>query len=61
MVLEITELTGELPVDKYGLDVSHIWNVVRREVRDIPGWEVGGDGYNIYFFIFKTFNVDGFM
>ncbi|MBN4055459.1 DUF4011 domain-containing protein [bacterium AH-315-K03] len=38
--LEITELEGELPTDDSGLDVEKIWNIVRREIRDIPGWEV---------------------
>lgn len=38
--LEITELEGELPTDDSGLDVHRIWEIVRREVRDIPGWEV---------------------
>jgi len=38
--LEITELEGELPTDESGLDVEKIWNIVRREIRDIPGWEV---------------------
>lgn len=38
--LEITELEGELPTDESGLDVHRIWEIVRREIRDISGWEV---------------------
>ncbi len=38
--LEITELAGELPTDDHGLDVDGIWQILRREIRDIPGWEV---------------------
>lgn len=38
--LDIAELAGELPTDDHGLDVEGIWNIVRREVRDIEGWEV---------------------
>ena len=38
--LEIAELEGELPTDDSGLDVHRIWEIVRREIRDIPGWEV---------------------
>ncbi|CAA0095891.1 ATP-dependent RecD-like DNA helicase [BD1-7 clade bacterium] len=38
--LEIAELAGELPTDDSGLDVHRIWEIVRREIRDIPGWEV---------------------
>jgi hypothetical protein len=39
----IPGLEGELPTDDHGLDVSSIWNMVRRAVRDIAGWEVVED------------------
>jgi len=38
--LDIAELTGDLPTDEHGLDIEGIWNIVRREIRDIGGWEV---------------------
>lgn len=38
--LELSELQGALPTDDSGLDVEKIWNIVRREIRDISGWEV---------------------
>jgi very-short-patch-repair endonuclease len=38
--LRIPELEGELPTDESGVDVSRIWNAVRRAVRDMPGFEV---------------------
>lgn len=38
--LEIRGLDGELPADESGVDVTGIWNVVRRAVRDVPGFEV---------------------
>ena len=41
--LEIPELSKELPKDDSGLDVDGIWNIVRRHVRDIEGWEVSED------------------
>lgn len=41
--LEIPELSEELPKDDSGLDVNHIWNIVRRQVRDLEGWEVSQD------------------
>jgi len=39
-VLDIAGLAGDLPTDDHGLDIDGIWNIVRREVRDIEGWEV---------------------
>lgn len=41
--LDIPELAGALPTDESGLDVSRIWNIVRRAVRDTPGFEVAED------------------
>jgi len=41
--LEIPELAGALPVDEAGIDVPRIWNLVRRAVRDTPGFEVVED------------------
>lgn len=38
--LTIPELGGDLPTDDSGIDVERIWNVVRRAVRDVPGFEV---------------------
>lgn len=38
--LDIAELAGDLPTDDHGLDIEAIWDIVRREVRDIEGWEV---------------------
>ncbi|MCK0546996.1 DUF3320 domain-containing protein [Pseudomonas syringae] len=38
--LVIPGLDGELPSDESGIDVTGIWNVVRRAVRDVPGFEV---------------------
>ena len=38
--LDIVELTNELPTDDHGLDIEGIWDIVRREIRDIEGWEV---------------------
>lgn len=38
--LSIPGLDGELPTDESGIDVPGIWNMVRRAVRDIPGFEV---------------------
>ena len=36
----IPGLDGELPSDESGIDVTGIWNMVRRAVRDVPGFEV---------------------
>ena len=38
--LLIPGLDGELPGDETGIDVTGIWNRVRRAVRDVPGFEV---------------------
>lgn len=38
--LLIPGLDGELPSDESGIDVTGIWNMVRRAVRDVPGFEV---------------------
>lgn len=38
--LMIPGLDGELPSDESGIDVTGIWNMVRRAVRDVPGFEV---------------------
>lgn len=38
--LVIPGLEGELPTDDSGIDVAGIWNIVRRAVRDVPGFEV---------------------
>ncbi|MFW9078854.1 DUF3320 domain-containing protein [Pseudomonas sp. P2757] len=41
--LVIPGLEGELPADDNGIDVIGIWNIVRRAVRDVPGFEVTTD------------------
>lgn len=41
--LTINGLDGELPTDESGIDVDGIWNMVRRAVRDMPGFEVTRD------------------
>lgn len=41
--LEIRELDGDLPEDQSGVDVTSIWNIVRRAVRDMPRFEVTTD------------------
>jgi hypothetical protein len=41
--IQMAELEGDLPTDDTGLDVERIWNMVRLQVRDIPGWEVVED------------------
>lgn len=38
--LAIPELDGPLPADDSGIDVRAVWTLVRRAVRDIPGFEV---------------------
>lgn len=38
--LNIQGLSDNLPTDESGIDVEGIWNVVRRAVRDMPGFEV---------------------
>ncbi|HXR91699.1 MAG TPA: DUF3320 domain-containing protein [Steroidobacteraceae bacterium] len=41
--LNISGLSGDLPTDESGIDVEGIWNIVRRAVRDMPGFEVTTD------------------
>lgn len=41
--MDLSDLAGELPKDEHGLNVAEIWTRVRRQVRDIPGWEVVED------------------
>jgi very-short-patch-repair endonuclease len=41
--LNISGLSGDLPTDESGIDVERIWNIVRRAVRDMPGFEVTAD------------------
>ena len=41
--LNLGDLDGALPTDQSGIDVDGIWNRVRREVRDAPGFEVVED------------------
>lgn len=41
--LTINGLDGDLPTDESGIDVDGIWNMVRRAVRDIAGFEVTRD------------------
>lgn len=41
--LNIAGLSGDLPTDESGIDVEGIWNIVRRAVRDMPGFEVTPD------------------
>jgi very-short-patch-repair endonuclease len=41
--LNISGLSGGLPTDESGIDVEGIWNIVRRAVRDMPGFEVTTD------------------
>ena len=41
--LEIPELAGALPTDASGIDVPRVWNLVRRAVRDLAGFEVVED------------------
>ncbi len=38
--LRIPELEGELPRDRSGIDVPRIFEIVRRKVRDVAGFEV---------------------
>ncbi len=38
--LDVPELSGALPADESGVDVPKILNLVRRAVRDTPGFEV---------------------
>lgn len=41
--IDIRGLDGELPTDHSGIDVSRIWDTVRRAVKDAPGFEVVED------------------
>ncbi|ARQ79296.1 DNA helicase [Oxalobacter formigenes OXCC13] len=41
--LTINGLDGALPVDESGINVNGIWDIVRRAVRDMPGFEVTRD------------------
>jgi very-short-patch-repair endonuclease len=41
--LSIPGLDGGLPTDDSGIDVVQVWNIVRRAVRDIAGFEVVPD------------------
>ena len=41
--INLGDLDGDLPTDQSGIDVNGIWNRVRREVRDTPGFEVVED------------------
>ncbi|HYD47238.1 MAG TPA: DUF4011 domain-containing protein [Terriglobales bacterium] len=38
--LRIRELEGDSPGDESGVDIRGIWDIVRRAVRDVPGFEV---------------------
>lgn len=38
--LRIPELEGALPEDDAGIDVTKIWTIMRKAVRDVPGFEV---------------------
>lgn len=39
-LLRLPELEGELPKDHAGIDIPLIWEIVRRAVRDMAGFEV---------------------
>ena len=41
--LNLGVVEGELPKDDAGLDLTAIWKVVSKAVKDIPGWEVTED------------------
>lgn len=41
--LRIPELEGDLPTDASGLDVPQIFTLLRRAIRELPGWEVTED------------------
>ena len=38
--LRIPELENPLPEDDHGVDVTRIWTIVRKAIRDVPGFEV---------------------
>lgn len=41
--IDIPKLDEALPQDEHGVDVQRVWNLVRRYVRSIPGFEVSED------------------
>src|SRR5690606_11439424 len=41
--LNIPGVGGDLPTDESGIDVDGIWDIVRRAVRDMAGFEVTSD------------------
>ena len=41
--LDIRDFENGLPQDEHGIDVPGVWNAIRRQVRDIPGFEVVED------------------
>ena len=41
--IDIRGTDGELPTDRSGIDVSRVWNTVRKAVKDAPGFEVVED------------------
>lgn len=41
--IHLSELSGELPTDNSGIDVSQVWDIVRKRIRDVPGFEVVED------------------
>lgn len=41
--VEIRGLDGALPEDQSGIDVSGIWNTVRKAIKEVPGFEVVED------------------
>jgi len=41
--IEIPGLAEALPTDEHGVDVRAVWDAVRRQVRDVPGFEVVDD------------------
>ena len=41
--INIGGLDGELPQDQSGVDVNGVWDRIRREIKDVPGFEVVED------------------
>ena len=41
--IKIPGLDGDLPKDVRGIDVTGVWNVIRRAIKDVPGFEVVED------------------
>ena len=41
--LDIRDFESGLPRDEHGIDVPGVWNAIRRQVRDVPGFEVVED------------------